>query len=200
MKHNLLLFLLCIVFPTAVFSQSWEFVKECDGIKIFTCKEAGKSLKSYKGVADIKATPERVFSLIENARKTDWWDPNITNIRVILYEKNKRAQYYMVYSLPWPVTDRDLCVEAIVEYDPSTGGGTITSGPLEGCATEYKDKVRIHDYRQKWIITPNGNGISHVVLEGYLDPSGSIPDWISNMLITDSPINVFKAVKQRVER
>ena len=47
-------------------AQSWELVKERDGIKIYTGKEAGKSLKSYKGIAEINAPPDKVFALIEN--------------------------------------------------------------------------------------------------------------------------------------
>jgi hypothetical protein len=42
--------------------------------------------------------------------------------------------------------------------------------------------------------------LTHVVLEGFVDPAGSIPDWISNMLITDSPIKVISGIKERLEK
>jgi len=57
--------------------------------------ETGESLKSYKGVAEINAPAEMVFAKIEDINNTDWWDKNLTGIRVMLYEKNKRAQYYL---------------------------------------------------------------------------------------------------------
>ena len=93
-----LFFLIMVSFQTV--AQSWEFIKEKDGIKIYTRKDAGKSLKSYKGVTDIHAPADKVFALIEDVNNTDWWDKNLNQIKVLLYEKYKRAQYYLVYDLP----------------------------------------------------------------------------------------------------
>jgi hypothetical protein len=196
----ILIFVPILLFPCLMPAQSWNFKKEEDGIKIYTRQEAGKSLKSYKGVVDIHAQASEVLALLENANDRDWWDKNIKQVKVLLYEKNKRAQFYMVYDLPWPVEDRDLCVDATVNIDPVTGVSQVTSFPLPGCAPQNNDMIRIKDYRQTWIVKPTGKESAHVVLEGYLDPAGSIPDWITNMLIVDSPVKVMSAVRQRLEK
>jgi hypothetical protein len=193
-------FFLTLLFSCSVAAQSWDFIKEKDGIKIYTCKEEGKSLKSYKGVANINAPAEKVFALIEDVNNTDWWDKNFRQIKVLLYEKNKRAQYYLVYDLPWPVIDRDLCVDVTVVSDSVTGVSRISAAPLPGLIPERQDMIRIKDYRQTWTVSPAGKEWAHVVLEGYVDPAGSIPDWIANMLIVDSPINVISGIKQRLEK
>jgi hypothetical protein len=181
-------------------AQSWHFVKDKEGIKIYTRTEPGKTLKSYKGVADIKAPSEKVFAMIEDVNNTDWWDKNFNQIKVLMYEKYKRAQYYLVYDLPWPVTDRDLCVDVTASFDPVTGVGKVTSFPLPGAVPEHREMIRIREYRQTWTVTPAGKELTHVVLEGYVDPAGSIPDWVSNMLIIDSPIQVISSIKQRLEK
>jgi hypothetical protein len=193
-------YFLTLVLSFSMVAQSWDFIKEKDGIKIYTCKETGKSLKSYKGVADINAPVEKVFSLIEDIYNTDWWDKNITQIKILLYEKNKRARYYLVYDLPWPVADRDMCVDVTVTIDPATDVRKILAVPYAGVFPERNDMIRIKEYRQCWTIKPAGKNISNVVLEGYVDPAGSIPDWISNMLIVDSPLEVIDGVKQRMEK
>ena len=192
--------LLIIILSSAATAQSWDFVKEKDGIKIYTRKEAGTSLKSYRGVADIKASAEKVFAMIEDVNHTEWWDKNFTQIKVLLYEKNKRAQYYLVYDLPWPVTDRDLCVDVKVSINSVTGERKITSTPLPKAVPECSDLIRIKNYRQTWTVTPAGNCTSHVVLEGLVDPAGSIPDWVSNLLIIDSPIKVICGLRERLEK
>ena len=152
MKHHrfclaIFIFLSSVV-SCSMLAQSWDFIKEKEGIKIYTRKEAGKQLKSYKGVADIKAPAEKVFALIEDVNNTDWWDKNFNQIRVLLYEKNKRAQYYLVYNLPWPVIDRDLCVDVRVTIDQVSGVRRITAIPLNGAYPEHKDMIRIKEYRQ----------------------------------------------------
>jgi hypothetical protein len=200
MFRFILLFHVAVALSCSMVAQSWDFIKEKDGIKIYTRKESGKSLKSYKGVSDINAPAKKVFDLIEDVNNTDWWDKNFNQIKVLNYEKYKRAQYYLVYCLPWPVTDRDLCVDVTVTVDTVTGEGRITAGPLPGVIPERNDRVRIKEYRQTWTVTPIGEELAHVELEGYIDPAGSIPDWISNMLIIDSPMKVISGVKQRLEK
>jgi hypothetical protein len=202
MRHYQFLFILVFFFtlmlPCSMAAQSWDFIKEKDGIKIYTRKEAGKSLKFYKGVTDINAPAEKIFALMEDVNNTDWWDKNLTQIKVLLYEKYKRAQYYLVYDLPWPVTDRDLCVDVTITIDPVTGERKITAVSLNEVIPERNDMVRIKDYRQTWTIIPTGKEMTHVVLEGFVDPAGSIPDWISNMLIFDSPFKAISGVKERM--
>lgn len=195
----ILILLFALKFSSAAFSQSWDFIKEKDGIKIYTMQLPGESLKSYKGVTDINAPAEKVFALIEDVNNTDWWDKNFNQIKVLLYAKNKRARYYLVYDLPWPVTDRDLCVDVTVTVDPVTGTGKITAVPLPGVIPECNDMIRIKEYRQTWTVSPAGKNMAHVVLEGYIDPAGTIPDWLSNMLIIDSPIKVIGEIRQRFE-
>lgn len=181
-------------------AQSWNFIKEKDGIKIYTHQEAGKVLKSFKGVTDIKAPAEKIFALMEDIKNTDWWDKNLTQIKVLLYEKNKRAQYYFVYDLPWPVTDRDLCVDVTITIDLVTGVRKIYAVSVPGVIPERNDMIRIKDYRQTWTIIPVSKEMTHVELEGFIDPAGSIPDWISNMLIIDSPFKSIMGVKEQMEK
>ena len=204
MRHYQFLFIIMFFFslmlPCSVAAQSWDFIKEKDGIKIYTRKEDGKSLKSFRGVTDINAPAEKIFALMEDVNNTDWWDKNLTQIKVLLYEKNKRAQYYFVYDLPWPVTDRDLCVDVTITIDPVTGERKITAVSLNDVIPERNDMVRIKDYRQTWTIIPAGNEMTHVVLEGFVDPAGSIPDWISNTLIIDSPFRTISGVRERMEK
>lgn len=179
-------------------AQPWNFIKEKDGIKIYTRKEPGKPVKSYRGVTDINSPAENIFALIEDINNTDWWDKNLTQIEVLLYEKYKRAQYYMVYDLPWPVTDRDLCVDVTVTFDTVTGERRITAVPLTGVIPERNDMVRIKDYWQTWSVIPAGKDMAHVELEGFVDPAGSIPDWISDMIIIDSPFKAISGVRERM--
>ena len=183
----------------SVYSQTWDFIKEKEGVKIYTRKENHSSLKSFKGVVDLHTQMDKVCNLIGNVKNVDWWDKNLREIKVLLYEKDKHIQYYLVYGAPWPVTDRDLCVEANITTDPVTGIRTIYSVPLPGVIPENPEYVRIKDYWQKWIIQDMKNGIIHITLEGYVDPAGSVPDWIYNMVITDTPLKIIRGIKERLE-
>lgn len=188
------------MFPNTLFGESWKFVKIKDNVQIFTRKEAGKSLKYIKGVAEIKESSEKVFALIEDVNHTEWWDSNLSQIKVLLYEKNKRAQYYLVYDMPWPFKDRDLYVNVTTTIIHATGESKISAVPLNGGTPESKDLIRIKDYRQVWTVRPLGKNRTHIELEFYVDPVDNLPNWLINMAFIDSPINSIKAVKQIMEK
>ncbi len=192
--YILMLFII-LMLPSSIKAQSWDFIKEKDGIKVFTRVEAGKSLKSYKAITDINAPAEKIFKLMEDVNNTAWWDKKVTQIKVLLHEKDKRAQYYMIYNLPWPVTDRDLCVNVTITVDAVSGERRIDAVALNGAIPERKDMIRIKDYRQTWIIIPAGKEMTHIVLDGFVDPAGTIPNWISNRLITEAPIKAINGLR-----
>jgi hypothetical protein len=68
---------------------------------------------------------------------------------------------------------------------------------LNGIIPERKNLVRIKDYRQTWTIIPAGKEMTHVVLEGFIDPAGVIPIWISNKLIIETPIKAITGLRER---
>src|SRR5512135_248283 len=121
MRHNQFHFILISFFALflsiSISAQSWNFITEKDGIKIYTRLEDGKSLKSYRGVTDINSPVEKIFAIMEDINNIDWWDKNLTQVKVLIYEKDKKAQYYLVYDSPWPVIDRDLCVDVTITVD-----------------------------------------------------------------------------------
>ncbi|MDP4203653.1 MAG: START domain-containing protein [Bacteroidota bacterium] len=195
-------FLIIIVsfIASTVNAQQWQFVNKKDSIYIYTRKDVGKKLKSFKAVTRIKAPAEKIFALLEDVNKTDWWDKSLSQIKVLRYVKNKLAQYYLVYDLPWPVIDRDVCVTVIDSVDRRKGIYTLKATPLSGVIAIQKDKVRITDYYQTWIVKSIAKDLSLVELEGYVDPAGSIPDWVFNMVIFKIPTNCIKGVRREMKK
>ena len=194
---------LAIVIPAFFFltgsrdlsGQSWVFVKEKEGIKLYTRNEANNSVKSFKGETYMHANFEKVTDLIGNVKNFDLWDDDITEIKVLFVEPDKHFQYYLVYDTPWPVSDRDLVVDARITFDPVTGAKMIEAKSLLNVVPEKPNLIRIKKYWQKWTVIPMQHGIVHVILEGSVDPGGSVPAWLSNMVITDTPLKVIRSVK-----
>jgi len=184
----------------ALKAQEWKFIKENEGIKIYTRNEEDIPVKSFKGVADFKTTMDKMKTVIGRIESFDWWDENIKEIKVLAYEEEKFIRYYLVYDVPWPLNDRDICVETLITTDPLTGIRMVKATPLEGGIPEKPDLVRIKYYWQQWTMKPLDNGLVHVELEGSVDPAGSIPTWIVNMVITNTPLNVMTKARKVVEK
>jgi len=141
---------------------------------------------------------EIVSAMIGNPKDLEWWGENIRGIRVLSYEKDKHIQYYLIYDAPWPFKDRDLVADVRITTDPSSGTRTIYSVPLPDVIPENPELVRVTKYWQRWTIQPLNNGLIHLTLEGFIDPAGSVPAWLYNMVVIDTPLKLMREVQKRV--
>ena len=196
---RLTVILLSLLLSLNLTAQSWNFIKERDGIKIYTRKEKGSSLKSFKGEMVIHSTMEMIGTIVGNVKNFDWWDDGIKSVEVLAYEEDVYSQYYLIYDVPWPLSDRDLCAEATVTIDSITGKKVIMARPIPDRIPEKERIIRIRNYWQYWAIEPLGKGMFRLTLEGFVDPGGIVPAWLYNMIITDTPLNLMREVKKRVE-
>jgi len=188
-----------LVFMGNLSAQTWNFIKERDGIKVYTRSEENTALKSFKGETYLKTDMAEISKVIGKIESFDWWDDDISEIKVLDYEEEKHIRYYLVYDVQWPFSDRDLCVEALINNDPITGRRVVRATPLFGVIPEKPGLVRIKNYWQQWTMETAGNEMIHLTLEGSVDPGGIIPDWLINMVITDTPLNIMRKVREQVE-
>jgi len=192
--------ILTVIISSDLFAQSWNFVKEKDGIKLYTRKEeANSALKSFKGVTVLHTQMDKLSAMIGSVKNTSWWDENVRDIQVLSYETEKYIRYYLVYHVPWPLMDRDLCVEALIATDPVTGTRTVTAHPLPNVIPEKPELVRITNYWQRWTLQPLDKNTILVTLEGTVDPGGNIPTWLINMVIVETPLKIIRGIRNRVE-
>jgi hypothetical protein len=186
--------------PLNIFSQDWKFIKEKDGIKIYTRNDETNPVKSYKGETTLNTTMEKISHIIGRIESFDWWEEDISKIDVLEYKEEEYIKYYLIYDVPWPLEDRDLCVNSIITNDTVTGTRTVFATPIDGLIPEQPGMVRIKNYWQKWVMEPDGEDKVHIVLEGSVDPGGAIPSWIVNMAITDTPLNIIRKVREQVSK
>jgi hypothetical protein len=200
-KYKIFIFSLLILIPfgSPVHAQEWEFVKEKDGIKVYTREEPGSGYKAYKGEVEMNATMLQVCPILEDVEQFDDWDEDVSEIRLLSNEPGKYFKYYVVYDTPWPFTDRDLCIEATITDDPLTGIRLIDARPIPDAVPLDPDLVRITHYWQKWIVEPEPGGKVHLIIEGFADPAGDVPAWMANMAITNTPLNTLGAIRENVK-
>jgi hypothetical protein len=195
-----ILIFLQLNFPKQNYAQNWNFVKERNGVRIYTSHTANSNIKAFKGEVDLHTTPEIVVSILRNVNNFHLWDEKISEVKVLSIDKNQVIKYYIVYKTPWPVTDRDLCLISKISKDKMTGQQIILTTPLPNAIPEYPDKIRITNFKQKWTITSLGNGMIKLSLEGFVDPAGNVPDWLYNMVITETPLKLMLALQKLTEK
>jgi hypothetical protein len=179
-------------------AQPWTWTKESDGVTVYTRYLKNSPLKAYKGETVFEASADSVCSMLGNPDNSDWWDKEISHVRVLDYKKDDYVRYYLVYNLPWPLTNRDLVAETQVKPGSASGEYVYLTNPVRNQIPEDPDRVRIRKYQQKWTVEPVSDHEVKVTLEGFLDPGGNIPAWIFNMVVADAPVRAIKSLRERV--
>jgi len=182
---------------TSISAQPWTFVKEKEGIRLYTSQPEGSSFKSFHGEVDIHGNFEKVSALIGDPSNLDWWADDVKNIRVLFFEKDKEIRYYFEYHVPWPFSNRDLVTHVQIQQDSVTGIKTIYSTPLPAVEPPKPGLVRVVDYWQRWTLQPLEDGMIHITLEGYIDPAGDVPAWLYNIVVVDIPLRLLQKVRDR---
>ena len=113
-----------------LFAQSWNLVKDKDGIKVYTRAEPNSTLKSFRGEAMLDAPVDKISRWIMDPGKREWWADTFTELTLLDYKEGKYIRYYAVYGLPWPLTDRDIATETRLSEDSITGVTTMVSRPI----------------------------------------------------------------------
>jgi hypothetical protein len=202
MKHSLILFFCTLIFnllaSSCLFAQSWNFVKEKEGIKVFTRIEPNSSLKAFKGETILQAPVDKVSILIMDPKNSDWWKANFAQRELIDYKEDKYVQYYLVYGLPWPLINRDFAAETRMTKDSVTGEQIMISLPMLNKVPTNPDLIRINKYLQKWTLQPLDKQTVHVILEGFIDPGGNLPAWLYNIVIPEAPFKIINSLRDRL--
>jgi hypothetical protein len=201
MIHNIRILLFSgfinIFLASGLLAQPWTFVKEKDGIKVYTRIESNRTWKSFKGEVTFQASSEKVYSVLGNDKNNDWWDKAITDVKVLGYVENKFIQYYLVFNLPWPFKNRDIVTETTITTDTVSGVRKYVARPLPNKVPEKSNLVRLKEYQQIWTVQPEEHGYVHVTLEGSVNPGGNIPAWLFNMVITETPLKMLHSLREK---
>jgi len=180
---------------TELFAQNWDLAKNKNGVKVYTRKVDGYKLKEYKGEAIIKVSANKVLGLLTNVNAYTKWMPDCTQSKLLRKVSETELYQYTVTDAPWPVTDRDNIALMTIKRQSS---GAIRLD-LEG-KPDYMDKndkyVRVPQLTASWELIPQGDGSTKVVYQGLASPGGSIPDWLANSFVVDTPFNTLVNMRE----
>lgn len=202
MKKYLVLLLIPLFSLLAEGTAANEFTLEKDknGVKVYTRKVEGSSLKEFKGVTAIKTSLMSLVALMDDTDSYTKWLHNVTEAKLLKAMNLKERVSYTVIHAPWPVSDRDAVTYSKISQHPKTKAVTIY---LEGQASGYpaqSGKVRVPKLKGFWQFIPSSSGWVTVVYQVHSEPGGSIPDALANSTVVDLPYNTLLKMQAIVKQ
>jgi hypothetical protein len=196
-----LLILCSLSFLIHGFSQDWSLAKDKNGVKVYTRKIEGWGIKEYKVKMLVKASLSKVVATLKDVPGRYNWLHNTIEIREVERPDKDAVCIYNLVDAPWPVSDRDNITQFSFSYpSPKTVRVDMKVIISHKKAPIYNGIVRIRRMKGFWTLTDKGSGHVEVMQQCVAEPGGSIPDWLANSAVVDTPYNSMNNLKKFIEK
>jgi len=201
-------FLLFLTAFSCLSAAEWKLEKAQEGISIYTQEVKGSGYLRFKGEVVVESDVDTLVALMyDTPNAVDWiynCDQSMT-LAQVSFESNYILQ---VYDFPFPVSDRQVLLHSQLSYTP-TGAILKTEHANDFCRGKTTSKcLEILDF--EFIKMPISKGSysfirltehqTRVIWTQHTDPGGSIPKWLVNMMVVDTPYETLLALKDQVEK
>lgn len=185
---------------TIAAAQEWKQGSSRDGITTYTKEIPGSKINALKMESGFDATASQLVAVILDIKSCTDWLYSTKSCAVVNTVSPSELYYYSEIIFPWPTSNRDFVSHIKVTQDPTTKIVTINAENVAMFVPEKKGLVRIHQSVGKWVIRPVAKNKIHVTYELQVDPGGSLPSWLVNMLSVKGPYESFKKLREVVKK
>jgi hypothetical protein len=186
-------------FADAQSKQNWEQIDVDDGIRVWKNEVPGQELPGFRGEVTIDAPIQKVLNAIKDWKQhTKWMHRCAESIEVQHIDDNRSLMYNRTDS-PWPVSDRDVLLDTIIDESPD--GNTITlkfKNSTSNLKPVKEDVVRMPRLVGYYKLVKVGEGKTKVTYQVEANPGGSLPTWLVKRVTKDLPFQTLDALRARV--
>lgn len=178
-------------------NNDWSLEKNKSGIKVYTRSVAGKSIKEFKAVSVINCNIQELERILDDIPNYPKWQKECLYIEVLEQNSPDEMYTYFEIDMPFPLSNRDMITH--IKKKRTNDGKIIFYNESAPDFYPLQDgKVRMQESEGKWELTPISSTQTELVYQFYGEP-GSIPAWVVNAFIVDSPYRTLTNLKARAE-
>ena len=174
--------------------DDWHLAKNKDGIKVYTRKIEGWGLKEYKVIMEVNASVDQIESVLRDSKNREKWLHNSYDAKDLKSPSPEVVYTYAVMDAPWPVSDRDNITQWTYEKEEN-GNVRIDMVAVPILIPEKSGIVRIKRMKGYWQLEKISSTKTKVIQQVVSEAGGSIPDWLANSSIVDTPYQTFVKLK-----
>jgi hypothetical protein len=190
-------------------TPKWEMFDEEDGIRMFRHDVPGSSIVALRGEGFVAAPINRVASVIVDRKRSTEWIDRLAKTKLLREISETESVEWDHIKTPTPLKDRDFVFKTTITTDPAKKKVIFSyysvTDPL---APETDDYVRGSFRGGKFELTmatrTNKDGTKTpgtiVNAEVEVDPRGSVPKFIVNMVQKSWPHQTLMALRKQVAK
>lgn len=157
-------------------------------IKTFVKQEDGKRYRTIKTESVHEGTLETALRVMTDFEHYGRWSWNVSESSLLKRVSPTEYYVYIVHESPPSIPDRDIVFHMVFEPPtPSRPYLTLRTSAAPDFIPEKPPMVRMLAEDVVVKLTPQPNNKVLMVMEGYVDPGGTMPPWAINFVSRSAP-------------
>jgi hypothetical protein len=190
-------------------APKWELFDEEDGVRCYRRDVAGTDIVALRGEGFVAAPITRVASVLVNRSRAHEWIDRLAKTKMLRQLSETESINWNAIKTPTPLKNRDFVFKAVLSTDPAKKKFLVNYFSVtDPAAPETDHYVRGHFKSGKFELTmverTNKDGTktkgTHVVAEVIVDPKGSVPKFLVNMVQKSWPHQTITALRKQVAK
>jgi hypothetical protein len=178
----------------------WRLERDANGVRIESRAVLGWDIREMRGTARFDGRLSSLVAVIEDPSTAPLLNDFVVESKVVRRDGVSRYQVYTLTRMPWPLKDRDVVTQRVIERDGQTGAVTIIDEAVAGGMPENKGFIRIKRSHNRWSLTPAANGGVQIELLMLSDPAGPIPSSLISSMSVTTPFRMIEKLKALAQR
>ena len=180
-------------------SDTWKLVKSRDNIEVFVRKLDNATFKEVKIIGVVNCELSELVASIEDVPHHKNWVTRTMESRILNKIEDGHIIYYLTMDMPFPIKDREIVIEYQRQFDPESNSLVLISNEYESPYPGNDNYVRIPEYFSQYQVTDKGNGQLHIEYYMKVNPGGSVPAWVVNLVAVSGPMDTMESLFDLVE-
>ena len=180
--------------------EGWEFVSQKEGIKVFRKAFPGSQIKGVGGEALMEGSIGKILWLLQDHERKHEWIDAFLEAKTLSEAGPLENVQYSLFSLPFPVSNRDFVFRNLYSVDPATNSVIIDVKSVTSKEQpEREGIVRGEILVGRYFLTPMGDK-TLLQAEYLADPKGFLPSWVVNIFQKQWPYKTLTAMRKQLKK
>lgn len=198
---------LLLLFFSLLPAENWKLAKERDGIAVYTRNVEGSPFLAFKGETVVEGSVDALIAVLYDTPAATLW-LHQCRFAMTLEEVNFEENYvFHTYALPFPVSNRQLILHSTLfltergaRLEMHEANTFCDERQNERCRkVNASDLIPIKRSRGHYLFIPLDEKRTKVIWQHHIEPGGSIPGWLANVLVVDVPYNSLSDLRVLVK-
>lgn len=180
--------------------NGWEKVYTKKGIVVYSQQSKHSNIVGFKAESILEAPLENILATLRDVEGTINWAPNMVEKKTIVEVNDLKAITYSNNDLPWPAADRDMVQMNELRLDEENKFLVVDTYSVEDKNYPPLDDIVRAQVNYGTLEFRRHGDNSSVRMTLLVDPKGSLPIWLVNMLQKRLPYQFLRALEKEAAK